>query len=118
SKHSKSLSSIRRYIDQSDAKMFILDYLQLISIDGSTNKNNFNREQEVSEISRTLKGIAMQNDIPVLALSQLSRDVEKRKGSKRPFLSDLRESGALEQDADGIIFAFRQAYYDIKEGKK
>ena len=88
--------------------MVFIDYLQLMS--GSDTKNT-NREQEISYISRQLKGLAKELGIPILALSQLSRDVEKRGGSKEPMLSDLRESGAIEQDADIVMFIYRPEYY-------
>lgn len=87
--------------------LVILDYLQLMNVARKVE----NRQQEVSEISRALKGIAREFKIPVLALSQLSRDVEKRGGSKKPQLSDLRDSGAIEQDADMVVFLYRDAYY-------
>lgn len=87
--------------------LIVIDYLQLMSV----GRRIENRTQEVSEISRTLKSIAREFKVPVLALSQLSRDVEKR-DKKRPQLSDLRESGAIEQDADMVIFLYREAYYN------
>ncbi len=91
--------------------LVIIDYLQLMS--GTSEKQNI-REQEISKISRDLKGLAKELQVPIIALSQLSRDVEKRKdGNKMPVLSDLRESGAIEQDADDVLFLYRPEYYDI-----
>lgn len=91
-------------------KLLVVDYLQLIK---GTGKNKQNRDQEIGEITRTLKGIAKELDIPVLALSQLSRGLETRGGNKRPQLSDLRESGNIEQDADIVMFLYRPEYYKI-----
>jgi len=91
-------------------EIFIIDYLQLMS---GVNKNNGNREQEISSITRTLKIMAKDLNIPVICLSQLNRSVEIRGGDKRPQLSDLRESGAIEQDADIVGFIHRPEYYGI-----
>jgi replicative DNA helicase len=92
--------------------LIIIDYLQLMS--GSTDNRNSNREQEISTISRNLKQLAKELQVPIIALSQLSREVEKRKDSQKvPQLSDLRESGAIEQDADMVMFLYRPDYYDI-----
>lgn len=102
-----------KWVREHGVKMLFIDYLQLMSASGKA--NNGNREQEISYISRTLKGIAKELDIPVMALSQLSRAVESRGGMKRPMLSDLRESGAIEQDADIVLFPFRAEYYKIDE---
>ncbi len=103
----------RRLASQHGIKLIIVDYLQLMTA-GNTSKAG-NREQEISSISRNLKALAKELDIPVIALSQLSRAVETRGGTKRPQLSDLRESGAIEQDADIVSFIFRPEYYGIEE---
>jgi len=103
----------RRLSSSHGIKLIIIDYLQLMNI-GSSNKAG-NREQEISTISRNLKALAKELDIPVIALSQLSRAVETRGGTKRPILSDLRESGAIEQDADIVSFLYRPEYYGISE---
>jgi len=92
----------------------MIDYLQLMTA-GSSQKGGGNREQEISMISRNLKALAKELAVPVIALSQLSRAVETRGGSKRPLLSDLRESGAIEQDADIVSFIYRPEYYGIDE---
>lgn len=99
----------RRLKMQYDIQMVIIDYLQLMTAGGS--KGSGNREQEISSISRSIKEIAKELNVPVLALSQLSRSVEQRGGDKRPVLSDLRESGAIEQDADIVSFIYRPEYY-------
>ncbi len=102
----------RRLKNKHNVGLIIIDYLQLMS--GAGENRNSNREQEISRISRDLKGLAKELQIPIIALSQLSREVEKRKeGNKMPQLSDLRESGAIEQDADMVMFLYRPEYYDI-----
>jgi len=101
----------RRLVSQHDVKILIIDYLQLMTAGGAGG----NREQEISMISRNLKALAKELNVPVIALSQLSRSVETRGGSKRPLLSDLRESGAIEQDADIVSFIFRPEYYGLTE---
>ena len=104
-------SKARRLKTQHDIQLIIIDYLQLMT--ASTPETRGNREQEVSLISRTLKAIAKELNVPIIALSQLSRNVENRGGSKRPQLSDLRESGAIEQDADVVAFIHRPEYYGL-----
>ncbi len=101
----------RRLVMQHGVKIIMVDYLQLMTAGGG-GKGAGNREQEISMISRSLKAIAKELNVPVIALSQLSRSVETRPG-KRPQLSDLRESGAIEQDADIVSFIFRPEYYKI-----
>ena len=104
----------RRLKNKHNIGMIIIDYLQLMS--GSGDGRNSNREQEISSISRNLKGLAKELNVPIIALSQLSRAVEQRgakEGSRVPQLSDLRESGAIEQDADMVMFLYRPEYYDM-----
>jgi len=103
----------RRLSSKHDIKIIFVDYLQLMT-SGASSKNG-TREQEISTISRNLKALAKELNIPVIALSQLSRNVETRGGSKRPILSDLRESGAIEQDADIVSFIYRPEYYGLQE---
>lgn len=104
----------RRLQNAHGIKMVIIDYLQLMSGGGD---KGMNREQEISSISRSLKGLAKELNIPVIALSQLNRSVESRGGEKKPMLSDLRESGSIEQDADMVMFLYRPEYYNLNEGQ-
>ena len=107
----------RRLVREKDVKIIMIDYLQLMNANGMRFGN---RQEEVSTISRSLKGLAKELNIPILALSQLNRGVENREGNegKRPQLSDLRESGAIEQDADMVLFVHRPEYYRIFQDDK
>lgn len=107
----------RRLVREKGVKLIMIDYLQLMTANGMKYGN---RQEEVATISRSLKGLAKELNIPVLALSQLSRNVEQREGieGKRPQLSDLRESGAIEQDADMVLFVHRPEYYHIYNDEK
>jgi replicative DNA helicase len=103
----------RRLKARHDIALVIVDYMQMMHASRSVE----NRQQEIALISRSLKALAKELRIPVLALSQLSRQVEQRGGERRPQLSDLRESGAIEQDADLVMFVYRPERYDITEDK-
>lgn len=107
-------SKARRLKMNHKVELIIIDYLQLMTA-GTVDSRGGNREQEVAMISRSLKAIAKELDVPILALSQLNRSVESRGGTKRPQLSDLRESGAIEQDADIVAFIHRPEYYGMTE---
>lgn len=106
----------RRLVNKHHVGLILIDYLQLMTGSGDRNSN---REQEISKISRDLKGLAKELHIPIIALSQLSREVEKRnQTNKMPQLSDLRESGAIEQDADMVMFLYRPEYHDITQNEQ
>lgn len=105
----------RRLAAQHNIELIIIDYIQLMSAGGD---GKGNREQEISTISRSLKSLAKELNVPIITLSQLNRSVETRSGSKRPMLSDLRESGAIEQDADMVLFIYRPEYYKIDQDEE
>ena len=114
-KISEVFSKCRKLRSEHGLDLVVIDYLQLIS--GSRRSSGDNRQQEISEISRSLKGLAREMECPVIALSQLSRSVETRP-DKHPMLSDLRESGAIEQDADIVMFLYRDEYYNKDENSQ
>ncbi|MEM7382809.1 MAG: replicative DNA helicase [Bacteroidota bacterium] len=103
----------RRLKAKHEVQLIVVDYLQLMS--GEATRGSGNREQEIAHISRALKSLAKELNVPIIALSQLSRAVETRGGNKKPLLSDLRESGSIEQDADMVLFLYRPEYYGITE---
>jgi replicative DNA helicase len=107
-------SKARRLKIDNDVRLVVVDYLQLMR----SPEYSENRVQEISDISRSLKALARELEIPVIALSQLSRASEQRGGERKPILSDLRDSGAIEQDADLVIFIHRPEYYDRDDESK
>lgn len=107
-------SKCRKYKMEEDIQLVVIDYIQLMSSGGRAD----NRQQEVSDISRAIKGIARELNVPVLVLSQLSRAVDNRAGDHRPVMSDIRESGAIEQDADVIMFLYREDWYNPETERK
>jgi len=107
-------SKARRLKIDNDVRLIVVDYLQLMR----SPEYSENRVQEISDISRSLKALARELEIPVIALSQLSRASEQRGGERKPILSDLRDSGAIEQDADLVIFIHRAEYYDREDESK
>jgi replicative DNA helicase len=106
-------SKARRLKVENDVRLIVVDYLQLMR----SPEYSENRVQEVSDISRSLKGLARELNIPVIALSQLSRASEQRGGERRPILSDLRDSGAIEQDADVVLFIHRPEMYQKEDSE-
>ncbi|MBR0085897.1 MAG: replicative DNA helicase, partial [Lachnospiraceae bacterium] len=110
-------SKCRKLKAENDIKLVLIDYLQLMGSTRSSRRGD-SRQQEVSDISRALKALARELNVPVVALSQLSRKPEERQGDHRPILSDLRESGAIEQDADVVMFLYRDDYYHKDSEKK
>ena len=107
-------SKARRLKAEHDIGLVVVDYLQLMR----SPEYSENRVQEISDVSRSLKGLARELQVPVIALSQLSRASEQRGGERKPILSDLRDSGAIEQDADIVIFIHRPEYYDKEDETK
>jgi replicative DNA helicase len=107
-------SKARRLRADNEVGLIVVDYLQLMR----SPEYSENRVQEISDISRSLKGLARELEIPVVALSQLSRASEQRGGERKPILSDLRDSGAIEQDADVVVFIHRPEYYDREDESK